>query len=489
MAQTDQHSLQRGFWFGQTGTRSLSLFRILFSLLLLRDAIYHLFLIEKFYLDQGMFPLSIRDELMPIAKGLASSYVFSSSVIAYCWFLGWIAALLCLLIGYRTRLMSVLSFIFLVVIHLRNPYILNGADTVFRVLSFWILFLPLDRHYTIFKTNAGSFTYSFPLRMIQLQAALIYLMTGIFKQYGVTWKQGTAVYYAMQLDSLLLPSGSWLFQIAPSWLMYFLNYYVLFAELAFLPLVFLPFIQPGAKIIALVLCGLMHLGIFVFMSIPNFALVMIFSYVLFLEERWIITLERKISRFKLVQWLTNSHSENESLTPERHSANRSRQLLITCFLSLAMFIVFASLYDAIINKGSYKRVPTDVSWSALVRVISLNQNWRIFAPNPFWKESWVEVQGLQSDGSKQTIYPVNPREDGPPRRYLGPDMRLKKYESNLLHDHGREALLKGFANYFCRDTRQTHFERIVVLNHYRTSHAPGERRSPIQTTKLFDKYC
>jgi hypothetical protein len=66
-----------------------------------------------------------------------------------------------------------------------------------RVLSFWMMFLPLDHFYSVnmLPTEHNSkTTYAFPLRMIQLQVALIYLVTGILKLMGSSWRSGDALY-------------------------------------------------------------------------------------------------------------------------------------------------------------------------------------------------------------------------------------------------------------------------------------------------------
>ena len=48
------------------------------------------------------------------------------------------------------------------------------------------------------KSDPGD---SFPVRLIQLQVAIVYLSTGLTKLYGVKWQNGTALAYTLQLDS------------------------------------------------------------------------------------------------------------------------------------------------------------------------------------------------------------------------------------------------------------------------------------------------
>src|SRR5688500_13011862 len=49
---------RREYWFGQVDTRPLSIFRILFGLVLIKDALFHLALAPWFYSDDGIVPRS-----------------------------------------------------------------------------------------------------------------------------------------------------------------------------------------------------------------------------------------------------------------------------------------------------------------------------------------------------------------------------------------------------------------------------------------------
>ena len=52
---------------------------------------------------------------------------------------------LALLVGHRTQLATVASFVLLASLHTRLPVVLNGGDDVLRVFMFWAMFLPLGR--------------------------------------------------------------------------------------------------------------------------------------------------------------------------------------------------------------------------------------------------------------------------------------------------------------------------------------------------------
>ncbi|MDY7080948.1 MAG: HTTM domain-containing protein, partial [Halobacteria archaeon] len=56
---------------------------------------------------------------------------------------------LMLVVGYRTKVATVVSLVLLVSLHLRNPVILNGGDSLLRRLLFIGIFLPLGEQWSV----------------------------------------------------------------------------------------------------------------------------------------------------------------------------------------------------------------------------------------------------------------------------------------------------------------------------------------------------
>lgn len=312
----DFNFFRPGYWFGQIDSRPLSLFRILFALILLKDAIYRVALADVFYSDAGIFR---RDVLLEIAREHRFSLMdsFSAGWMAALFFIAWIVVLLGLLVGYRTRWMVLLNFVFLLSVHERNIYVLNGADTVLRVMAFWALFVPLSDYYSLdavrkrwqqFRETGNEadlraadkphLTFAFPVRMFQLQIAMIYLFTFWQKVPGDEWRNGEALFYALQLQSLTLPTGDWMVTHLPFELLQVMSLGAFVIEGAFLFLVFAPLLQPVLRILGLVSGAMLHVGIALLMSIPNFSAVMLASYTLFVLPGWIAAIENSLRRPK-----------------------------------------------------------------------------------------------------------------------------------------------------------------------------------------------
>ena len=58
-------------------------------------------------------------------------------------------AAMALLLGYRTRLATLISFVLLVSLHNRAPLMLQGGDNLLLLMVFWSIFLPLGARFSM----------------------------------------------------------------------------------------------------------------------------------------------------------------------------------------------------------------------------------------------------------------------------------------------------------------------------------------------------
>ncbi|HZQ55814.1 MAG TPA: HTTM domain-containing protein [Bryobacteraceae bacterium] len=116
-----------------------------------------------------------------------------------------------LMAGFLTRFSTAAVFLCLTSIHQRNLYITHSGDTFLRIAGFFLIFAPagaalsLDR---LIGRRRGKETEEiqprspWAQRLIQLQLALVYLMSFWWKSMGAVWVNGTALYYVIHLDEL-----------------------------------------------------------------------------------------------------------------------------------------------------------------------------------------------------------------------------------------------------------------------------------------------
>lgn len=196
--------------------RSLALFRIGLGLLLISDLIHRGLYLTAHYTDFGVLPR------FAVLEYFADQWEFSlhmaNGTFSFTVFLFLVAGAfaLMMILGYKTRLATILSFIFLISLHNRNPLVLQGGDTLFKMILFWAMFLPLGVKYSLDSALNGHYKnddkpfLSMASIGLYVQVMLIYI-TAVFHKSGADWWQdGTAVYYTLQIDELTTSFGKWL---------------------------------------------------------------------------------------------------------------------------------------------------------------------------------------------------------------------------------------------------------------------------------------
>jgi hypothetical protein len=189
--------------------RALALLRMGVALLLLLDLGIRSTDLEAHYSNLGVLPLHVLQQF------LWTPYQFSLHAASGLWqvqailFLLAAALALALLVGYQVRAATVLSWIMLVSVQNRNPIIGQGGDDLLRMLLFWAIFLPWGRVYSLDarrRPAPDAYAYfSAATVAYVLQICLVYWCTALLKT-GPEWtRDGTAIYYALSLDQVLMP--------------------------------------------------------------------------------------------------------------------------------------------------------------------------------------------------------------------------------------------------------------------------------------------
>lgn len=260
-------------------------------------------LTEVFLSDQGVFP---RETMFEVARRYRFSLLdhVGSPELVQLFFIVWIAVLVLLGVGWKTRLMTIINFILVLSIHERNLFILNGGDTLLRLLGFWMIFLPAGAYYSLdaFQQRAKQYRrtgqladirvessprmmWAFPLRIIQLQVACVYVFSAMTKLIGYRWMNGEAIYLAFQLEPYRRPLALWIVENIPEQMMFGITLGVVLLETTWILLVFSPILQPLLRRLALLAGVALHTGIATAMVIQNFSQMLLSSYLLFLEAR------------------------------------------------------------------------------------------------------------------------------------------------------------------------------------------------------------
>ncbi len=279
-------------WFGALKTvfsldlRSIALFRVLLSILLLWDLALRVQSLSAFYTDSGVLP---RELWLQLANPLHWSLHAASGEPLWQALLFFLAAIFAvgLLVGYQTRFMIIASFCLLASLINRNPLILQGGDQLLAVMCFWAMFLPLNARWSIdaalqperknqpnaprFRAGEPQLYFSMATIAVILQVLYLYVFTALLKTGDAWTVRFDAAFYAVSLDQLATPIGIWA-RAFPG-VLTVATVYVLAVEFIAPFLVLVPFRWPSFRLIGLALLASLHVGFLLMMHIGLFPLI------------------------------------------------------------------------------------------------------------------------------------------------------------------------------------------------------------------------
>jgi predicted DCC family thiol-disulfide oxidoreductase YuxK len=288
------------FWFAPQTGRVLGLYRIAIGLL----TVYSFSLWAKdavvFFSDDGV--LTTRTLQGHMGREYHTLLQWIGSPLGVCFALGALfAAALSFTVGLCTRVSSIVLYILVVSFHERNNLVLNGGDSVLRTMLFFFMFAPAGAAFSVDALrrrircpDAGpALVTPWAQRMMQVQVAVIYLVTAYAKSRGALYHEGTAMYYVFGLVDFNIRGVEQLMNYPIVYSS--LTYAVLFTELALPFLLWFRVSRPYAVLLGI----LAHGWIILFMTIPVFGVLMLATYLPFFSEDELSTaLERVRRRFE-----------------------------------------------------------------------------------------------------------------------------------------------------------------------------------------------
>src|SRR5204863_1426408 len=115
------------------------------------------------------------------------------------------------------------------------------------------------------------------------QVGLIYTFSALAK-WGPTWRDGTAIHYALHCDQFSRPLGTWMGNL-PVAITRVLTQGTWLLEAAALPMIVSPLGQPWFRRGALIGLSLLQVGIGLTMRIGTFSATMLVSHLLLVSDR------------------------------------------------------------------------------------------------------------------------------------------------------------------------------------------------------------
>ncbi|MFC6718637.1 HTTM domain-containing protein [Natrialbaceae archaeon GCM10025810] len=426
--------------------RALAAFRIGLGLVIVLDLlVLRTPGLETFYTHDGIFPRSALAETSP-ALARWSLHAISGSVWAQTLLIGCaciVAA--CLLVGYRARAAAVGSALLLASLHARNPYLVNGGDTILISVLFLAAFLPLDERWSLrgHDRHGEKRVVSVATATVLLHVVCLYAINAVLKFRSDEWMTGVAVRRIFQLEDFLYLLGPIIAEYPAA--LTAINWLWVAVLSASVLLVFstgwLRSITVGAFVGA-------HLGMAATMRLGAFPFVMCIVLLLFLPSRIWEYSDRLLARSGLVPALESVDTEERGgrsksqssvsvrSPPVRRGIRVARTALLVCFLITVVGwqTVSADLVDA----------PSVAANDTLE-----GASWAFFAPNPPDSYSWYVVVATSESGDRVDLV------DGGAAEFDRPPDAMERYPTTLWKRYGTkgqgagDALHQPAATYFC----------------------------------------
>jgi hypothetical protein len=444
--------------------RALALMRIAVAFVILLDLSIRVSDLEAFYVNTGAAPLAM------IMQYKWNDYYISFHAISGLWqvqLLLFIFAACCalmLLIGYRTRLFTVLSWIMLLSLHNRNVLILQGGDDLLRMTLFWGIFLPWGKRYScdrMFSEDDTTDTRIFTLATLAYMLQITYVYTGSALLKGPEWHTHfTALYYVYSLDQIAYPVTRYLYYYPE--LLSKLTALAYWFELLVPLLFFVPYKNQLFRGIGVAGVFLFHLGNGATLLIGLFFVIGIVTTVGLLPPVVMDAFDRNIGRirnymmqsFAGIAWVAGKVVRWK---PERDilSSGVSRFVLLV----LTVYVLFWNASNLSFN---HYKLADEVRFAGYT--LRIDQNWGMFAPGVFKDDGWYVMEGTTLKGHKKfdLFHPNDSLSYKKPESVVAmfKNDRWRKYSENFIFVSN--SFMRGyFCNYYIRKWNEANPDRPV----------------------------
>jgi len=390
--------LQRSNLLFGIDIRSLLLFRVALGILVIWEVLKRWPLVDLFYTEHGVVPRWLQ------LLHLEGPYTFSlhmahgGSVFVHLLMLAMLLSGVALVLGFRTRLATGLSWLLLLSLLARNTLVVTGADSLLLLLLFWACFLPLGAHFSLDARDRsigfssvpmpGSLQVRSPATVaVQVQMLLMYVFTAILKNDPAWHADGTAIYYALQFDAIVRPLGQVVLDYPT--LMKFGTFAVLALEFA-APLMLFSFWKARIRTFMVFALMAMHIGILLTMDVGLFSYcsmagLMVFLPTTFWDKIWPLP--------------SSSESLQEDSMPSFPSQGGVGYNIQKAVVLVALVIVVWWNVGMLFPKT---KMPDLLYRGA--QSLGLSQSWHMFAPKPPVYDGWFWAPGKTKDKQQVELF-------------------------------------------------------------------------------------
>jgi hypothetical protein len=294
--------------YASVDPRTAGLFRIALGLLMAADALRHWRQASWAYSNEGV--LTNHFHLLHPESTWNFSILNSFSTLREVEVAFFLAVLchLCLMVGWHSRLFAIVSFVIVTSIDNRLLMAENGGYTVANLISFYAMFLPIERRFSVdawlasyrerkersiadlavrYRPASGTApSVSLAALFAILNLALIYFLNVVTKS-GETWKNGDAIHYVLWLNRTVTWLAVFLRHVLPHPMIRVASWSVLCVEALLVTLILAPHARRYTRPAAMVLLIGLHTTLGVTLRLGPFSWFLIaWSVLLLTPTQW-----------------------------------------------------------------------------------------------------------------------------------------------------------------------------------------------------------
>jgi hypothetical protein len=287
--------------------RLLAAFRVYFGLVLLVDILRRFPYLTLFYTNDGVLPNHYA-LFAPMAQPTFSVF-FACSTRGEVALAFTLTALVyvCLIVGYRTKLMQVLTAILYASLISRNLFFEMGGSCALTIAAGWTVFLPLGDRFSVDamrrslarrrEVKASALNDRREMRPdttphaslvmlgLLLQVTAIYFLN--FEQkIDAAWKSGDAVHWVLWQNRVATPLCALVRMHEPRWFSPLMSWGTLVVEAISPVMLLTPFVWKWSRSIYVLLALSFHVGIALFVDVGPYSYVMFAFDLLMLPGFW-----------------------------------------------------------------------------------------------------------------------------------------------------------------------------------------------------------
>lgn len=420
--------------------RSLAIFRMGLAIVLIGDLLVRLTDLKEHYSDEGVLPREALINFFLDPWSLSVHMLSGQWQFELVLFVIQIVFGIALLVGYQTRLATIVSWFLLLSLHLRNTMILQGGDIVIKLLLFWAMFLPLGAYWSIDQKKSrqepGNYQiFSMGTVGLLLQICFIYWFSALLKTDPVWWGDGTAIWYALSIEQYAKPLGHYLLNYPR--LLEVLTFATYYLE-AFGPFfAFCPIWTGPVRTATVAVFLIFHLfGLNLTMILALFPYICAVAWIVFVPG-----------------WFWDKILKKTTILNAAPIWKASLISNVLAALSL-IYIFLWNLSTLEISESPFSPPPLIVS-----SLFGLDQTWDMFSPFPLRSDGWYVIPGKLKNGKEIDIYRMKQPVDWAKPDSLAdlyPNDRWRSYLMNMYLQEEGEMYIPYYARYLCRSWNEAH---------------------------------